>query len=147
MPTTDNKKLKVLILIISMSLFFVHFPSCWYACFIYMFLHANIFHLAVNLYALWMIRLDKNRVISSYIISVFAYLLFPNAIGLSGMILAIVGMYANKKTWLYFAGFSIVTVFIPGIAFGVHTVCFISGYLYNKVRALVNDYRAAYTGR
>ncbi len=147
MQTTDNKKLKMFITIISICLFFVVIPEHWYKCFVYMFFHANIFHIAANLYTLWLIRLDKNRLISSYTISVFAYLLFPNAIGLSGMILSIVGMYANKKTWKYFMIFSLATVFIPNIAFGVHTTCFISGYIYNKLRVLINDYRAAYTGR
>jgi len=134
-------------MIISICLLFVTVPENWYKCFIYMFFHANIFHLAANLYALWMIKLDKQRLITSYIISVFAYLIFPHAIGLSGIILAIVGMYANKKTWRYFIIFSLITAFIPNIAFGVHTTCFILGYLYNKLRVLVNDYRAAYTGR
>lgn len=147
MPARDNKKLKVLILIISICFFFAHDTSYWYGCFIYMFFHANIFHLAANLFTLWIIRINKQRVVVSYAISVFAYLLFPNAIGLSGMILAIVGMYASKKTWIYFAIFSIVTAFIPNMAFGVHTICFIAGFLYNKLSTLINDYRAAYTGR
>ena len=121
--------------------------NMWYYCFVYQFFHANIFHLLANLYALYLIRLTKERVIASYIISIFPVLLFPGAIGISGMLLSIIGMYSNKKTWMQFSIFSLITFFIPNMAFAVHTVCFVLGSIYGKISIVLDDYQRAYTGR
>lgn len=149
MSTANNKKYKICasgflaLIYIGQYLGITQYINC----FTYQFYHANIFHLAANLYALWIMKFNKKSIIPSYAISVVSYLLFPHAIGFSGILMVIMGIYANKKTWKYFLLFSIITFFIPNMAFGVHTVCFVSGFIYGRIQCKINEYRAAYTGR
>ena len=149
MPTTNNKKYKVCASGIIALIYIAQYLGMpmYLTCFTYQFYHANIFHLAANLYALWIVRFDRRNILPAYIISVVAYLLFPHAIGLSGVLMAVIGIYANKKVWKYYIVFSVVTFFVPNIAFGVHTTCFVSGFIYGKIQRKIDEYRAAYTGR
>lgn len=124
------------------------YSSEWWHHFTYMFFHANIFHLAGNIYAMWIIRrfFTANNVISAYVISaVSSWATMVESIGSSGFVYALVGysMVSTKTSrnyWLMFVLINLATYFFPNISFGIHITSFVLAAIYMKLRMFYNDY-------
>lgn len=127
-------------------------PACatsiWWHHFTYMFFHANIFHLAGNIYAIWIIRkyLTIHNVVSSYIICVLAsWTTFVETIGASGFIYSLVAysMLSTKpsiKYWVMFMLVNLAASMFPEVSFGVHFTSFALAAIYMKLRLFYNEY-------
>lgn len=106
--------------------------SVWWTHFVYMFFHANIFHLIGNCYALFLL-LNKRIVIPAYLIAVIvSFVPMPPTVGISSMLFAIIGMCRINSKWekvlVYI--YLISGLFIPGINGTIHISSFVLGTLY-----------------
>ena len=112
--------------------------------------HANIWHLAVNIMCLWMLRCPT-YILTTFVIAVlcsflpcpqFSFLdvclVYEPTMGFSGVLFAMVGISWGKvkrfkdmiwrNKW-----FLIITAFIPHINFLIHFYCLLAGYLYGTI--------------
>lgn len=106
--------------------------SVWWTHFVYMFFHANIFHLIGNCYALFFL-LNKRNIIPAYLIAVIASFLPMNpTVGVSSMIFAIIGMCRinSKFQKVFFYSYLVLGLIIPGINGTIHISSFVLGSLY-----------------
>lgn len=101
--------------------------------------HANWFHLACNLWCVWLLR-PPYYIVSAVIISFLCSLLpepfiHEPIMGMSGIIFAVVGTKygfigdmskAIKSVWLFF----VITAFIPNVACLYHFYCFSAGFMW-----------------
>lgn len=108
----------------------------WWMCFFYHFDHANIFHLALNLWALYQFKPRWKTVIVAYAVSSLAALLPFSSVamptcGLSGMLMA---AYARKYAefrlpiWKPIA-VNMVFALFPMFNWKIHLVSFLISYL------------------
>lgn len=125
--------------------------STWWTHFIYIFFHANVFHLAANLYALWFIRAQRSRFIISCFIAIIVSFITPYPIvGFSTVIYSMWGMNMlqySRNTWLIFLAINLITILLPGIGWIAHFSAFSLGLFYSYLNQLSNEYRRACKGR
>ena len=100
------------------------------------FCHANVFHLAGNMYVLWLMAAGWRKLTVAYTLSIPAtYATWIPAMGFSSCLYALIGMELYGKClsrtgWAVFIAVNAATLFIPGIAVGVHATAFALGYVY-----------------
>lgn len=119
--------------------------SPWHAHVLYIFCHANPFHLAVNLLVLWSIR-HKIPVASSLAIAIAAsflpmYVSEPT-LGLSGFLFAAFGcMWGSTGRWkdaLRVAlPFIVCTMIVPHVNGLLHLYAFLMGYIFEYLRCFL----------
>ena len=110
--------------------------SAWWSCLLYHFSHANIFHLVLNLWALFQFRPRWKTCLVAYMsASVAALLPFVSlsipTCGLSGLLMAAYARkYAESKLpiWKPIAA-NMAFVFIPTFNWKIHLVSFLLSYL------------------
>lgn len=115
---------------------------------LYLFSHANIFHLIVNLIALFQFRPRVKTCVVGYVVSVavmflpFAYTSLPTC-GLSGFLMA---CYARRYCawklsvkWLLLS--NLMLAFIPVFNWKVHLLCFVIAYLIYGSLSYIRTYR------
>lgn len=129
------------------------------SCLTFHLYHGNVFHLAGNLLALWVMfppekdRRGFSRLLLAWLVASAANALAcERAIGFSGIILALIGMAApplydahwRKGRTILFIAILLATSFIPGIAGLTHLLSFIGGMALaaanRSIRHLENDY-------
>lgn len=111
----------------------------------YIFCHANIWHLAVNILVLFCIR-GKIEILPPLVIAVIAsylpmYVAEPT-MGISGFIFAVFGLMWGKLGWWKKAitvvgPYIIIPMVIPNVNGLLHLYCFLLGYIYASVRKLI----------
>ncbi len=135
-----NWKPKLSISIACLAGYFLHvgfYAGCpWWNHIAYSFCHANVFHLAVNLMALWGIR-NKMSALLAFIVAVAASFLpmyvGDSTMGLSGFLFAVFGiMWGKTGRWLEVSKkampFILITMLIPNVNGLLHLYAFIIGY-------------------
>lgn len=108
--------------------------SPWHAHFACQWFHANVWHLAGNLYVMWLMRFSLRGIAAAYAISVAATFaaVRGGAAGFSSVLYALMGMKAPRARmagwqWAAFIAANAATAFLPGVAFGVHLAAFALG--------------------
>lgn len=113
------------------------------------FLHVNLFHLLINLYAIYILQFRWKELILAYGFSSISTLFSFNPVaGFSSVLYALIGIkifsiHTNRKTWVLFALANLVTAFIPTIAFFVHLAAFSIGVIYAHLKKLSDEYGRA----
>ena len=122
-----------------------------YQNFIYMFAHANVFHLLCNIFALYVLlrktKFGRQVMLLSigYCIAVMSSFIIPISIpvvGFSSVIFALMGLLL--RWWKYMALILLqiaLTMFFPNIAWLLHLVCFLLGL---SINILVTVYYKRY---
>lgn len=115
----------------------------WWNHLAYVFCHANIFHLAINLMVLWSIK-NKINVIEAIVIA-FAASFLPMYVseptmGLSGFLFAAFGcMWGKTGRWKdatkKVIPFILITMVMPNVNGLLHFYCFLLGYLFETLKA------------
>ena len=119
---------------------------------VYMVSHANVWHLAGNLFVLWLIR-GKLYMIPAVVIA-FACSFLPSwslyggigvTMGFSGVLFAIGGIkwgvYCRGSASAYWTfvkkvlPFALLGVLVPHLNWCLHTYCLVSGLLYGRMKA------------
>jgi len=153
--------------------FFAEFPNLIYQPFTYMFLHGSFFHLAFNMFALWMFgteiennwgskRFGRFYLIAGLIGGVLNLLVSPGqmgpTIGASGAVYGILAAYwilfPNRYIYLYFIIPVKVKWFVPGFMIlgllfsggNVAHAAHIGGFLWGLLY-LKSDWRLGWLGR
>lgn len=126
--------------------------SAWWKAFTYMFFHANIFHLAVNVLSLYGI-LRRWRICAIHLLfalasaTIAAFLTAHEVytLGCSGLILAISGIvsswYPNAKSILISLGFLLAFCLIPNINGMLHIVAWAFGFVFGRIRVMYLRYQ------
>lgn len=120
--------------------------SPWWTCITANFIHANVFHVAVNVWALAMFSLYGykrfNRVVAiGFVIASLAFFLLRGTMpscGLSGLIFAIYGMIVTRcmrRRDLLMSAVCIAVTFIPPLNGTLHLVCWLVGFLIGLIYA------------
>lgn len=126
--------------------------SFWWTFLVCHFFHANIFHLAANIYVLLSIRYSLKELAWAYLIGIVSVLVAAHpVVGASGIIYALLGFRMAKcrswKIWICFSICNAATFFIPSIAFGVHAAAFCMGLLVKMITEQYGDYRRIIKGK
>lgn len=127
--------------------------SGWYTHLSCQWAHAGLFHMALNLYALWPMRFTWKELATAYLVSIPAtFASVSGVVGFSSVIYALAGMklpqtQVRVRDWVLFLSLNAATAFIPSVAFGVHAVAFALGLLYAKIKAVEDGYRRACQGK
>lgn len=121
--------------------------------FVYMFFHANIFHLAGNALAAWFTFRKPCRIAAAYLVAVLcsfiSYSDMP-VMGLSSMIYALIGfntvlMRYPLKAKITLALALSLGLLLPNINGLLHILCFslsfATAYIYKRIKSLSDDYR------
>lgn len=114
--------------------------SPWWTCITANFIHANLLHIALNVWVLMMFSLYGyrrfNRVVAiGFAIASLAFFALRGATpscGLSGVIFAIYGMLVTRcmrRRDLLLSAFCIAVTFIPPLNGTLHLVCWLVGFL------------------
>ena len=98
-----------------------------------MVMHANVFHLAANLYCLWLLR--KVHWLPAFVIAALASLLAPTpTVGLSGFLFASIGVSCGRnllwKQCLITLAICMLWGLFPSVSLFVHVVSLLTGYAY-----------------
>ena len=117
------------------------YGAAWYTFFLYHFSHANLFHLAANMVALFEFKPRWNTVLVGYIcstLSAFLLGLMPMDImtcGMSGLIMACIARkYASWKWKIWkILVINLVLAFIPNFDWRIHLLSFFMSYAIWKV--------------
>lgn len=110
------------------------------------FYHANLWHWAANAFCLYVMRPKPSDI--AYTIPVAAMATFftmTPTIGFSAVLYAFIGMNILRWNlpffdWVMFIFANIVTIFIPGVAFGVHLTAFLLGISANSIHEHIRTY-------
>lgn len=122
--------------------------SPWWTCITANFIHANWFHLLINVWVLAMFSFygykRYNRVVlAGFVIATLASLMFRGYVpscGMSGVIFAIYGMLVarcNRKRDILLSLFCIAVTFIPPLNGMLHLVCWLAGMLIGNFRNIL----------
>jgi len=136
-------------IIICVALYFLPHMEVWNNApienhFLYMFSHANIFHLLANTIAL--LSLKKLYPVSFIIAFIASFFPFNGMIlGLSGVIFSQIGINIGKKfnkNGLY-QNIIIACIFgmLPNMAILIHIYCLIIGFLIGNIIWMINIYK------
>lgn len=111
------------------------------------FFHANFFHWACNAFCLWFMRPSPMQLFLAWPLASMATLFTTEpTIGFSAVLYAYIGMNivrwrVSLMDWGIFILANAVSVFIPGIASGVHLAAFLLGlavwyltFMFNQIR-------------
>lgn len=126
------------------------YPGEWYGNFTYPFVHANIFHLFINMFAYYKLDLAKKYELISYVVAVAASFFCEKSVptvGSSGMIFFMVGIvFMGKHSMVYYRNILLV-IFISSVIgyfsntnILLHAVCFFSGIAYGVIYKLNKKY-------
>jgi len=116
--------------------------------FVYIFFHANIFHLAGNCYCTWLILKNNNSktLIPLYTLSVLASFIAYNnlpTIGFSAPLFVALGINfhktKNKKTYIPLLISVLASLPFPLVNTRLHVTCFILGYLYTTLKHFIKE--------
>lgn len=97
------------------------------------FFHANLFHWFCNAMALWLMRPSPKDIAFAFVLAILAiFFTTTPTIGFSAVIYAYIGMNiirwkVSLVDWATFLVANFITIFIPGVAFGVHLAAFMQG--------------------
>lgn len=120
MKNAKNKFITVAVVSLCLSSLIIQFffknllavinTSCYFY-FVWPFFHSNVFHLAANLYAFYLMQKFTKSLLSKVILSYFTaigcgfFCMYTPTVGLSGMLYSITGMqialYTNRNTLAY----------------------------------------------
>lgn len=117
----------------------------WYQHLTYQFFHANIFHLAINLYVMWLcvtrFKLSQRQMLMCFIISALtpATLSMPT-IGASGIVYAMLGiintMVAKKLRYAMWIAVYIAISALFNCNWSIHLCCYALGFMSNSITLL-----------
>lgn len=123
------------------------------------FLHANIFHLAVNCLAVWTMfnrrwKEEVKELLCAFVIGTAAYMAASaHSVGMSDVLFAVLGLRAARQGWwksFYFAvmwGTILLTAFLPNISGLTHAISCAAGTAVglaaSSFRKLLDDYGKA----
>ena len=132
-----------------------------YSHLLYMFSHANIWHLAGNVFVLWMMRGRLHLIPSIVIAFLFSYAPVVGSVwsgfmaegvtmGFSGALFAMAGIKWGRYIWLlnddalkrrftksFFlkvVPIAVAGVLIPHVNWCIHTYCLMAGFIYGRCR-------------
>lgn len=126
--------------------------SAWWSHISYMFFHASLLHLLINIYSFnILIRTPSHlrfRIAYSFIIGILSTIIYlpPTSIlvGFSGVVFALLGLVASEHyTAMNFSLIVIsliVSYFIPGVAFYIHLICFAIGFMTYKIHTYIKEF-------
>lgn len=108
----------------------------WWHCLTYHFHHANIWHLAGNLYALWLLRPRWSTLAVSLAVASCCALLplcwgHTVTVGLSAVLFSVAArVYADRKASLWmFVAINLLTGLLPQVNLSIHLTVFFTAYL------------------
>lgn len=112
------------------------------ANFLYLFFHANIFHLLGNLLCLWMLRCPLHILVACIIAvagSFLPTLTSEPTMGFSGVLFAIAGISWGRigrfvEMCKRCLPFILITLFLPNVNALIHVYCLFLGYLYGLLK-------------
>lgn len=117
----------------------------WHQHLTYQFFHANIFHLAVNLYVMWLcvtrFKLSQRQMLMCFIISAMAPATLPMpTIGASGIVYAMLGiintMVAKKLRFAMWIAVYIAILALFNCNWSIHLCCYALGFMSNSITLL-----------
>ena len=117
------------------------------------FFHANIFHWFCNAMALWLMRPNPKQISHAFILAACSmFFTMTPTIGFSAVIYAYIGMNIIRWNvslidWGTFLVANIITIFIPGVAFGVHLAAFLLGISVHIIERQINRVLLAIEGK
>ena len=117
----------------------------WHQHLTYQFFHANIFHLAVNLYVMWLcvtrFKLSQRQMLMCFIISAMVPATLPMpTIGASGIVYAMLGiintMVAKKLRFAMWIAVYIAISTLFNCNWSIHLCCYALGFMSNSITLL-----------
>ena len=117
----------------------------WYQHLTYQFFHANIFHLAVKLYVMWLcvtrFKLSQRQMLMCFIISAMVPATLPMpTIGASGIVYAMLGiintMVAKKLRFAMWIAVYIAISALFNCNWSIHLCCYALGFMSNSITLL-----------
>lgn len=114
--------------------------------------HANVFHLAANLFTASLLRYDLRDLLLAYLISLaasFAAIAQLPTMGFSGILYVLIGMRTTLfkgrfNFWKgYFVAFLLAGLVMPRVNGLLHILCFIGGLAVRFIRTTSYDYAKA----
>lgn len=117
------------------------------------FFHANLFHWFCNAMTLWLMRPSPKDIAFAFVLAIFAisFTMTPT-IGFSAVIYAYIGINiirwkVSLIDWGTFLVANFITIFIPGVAFGVHLAAFMLGISVYIIHYQINRILLAVEGK
>ena len=116
-----------------------------YNAFARLVLHANVAHLAINMYALWCIwRKPMWLIVPASLLGLLGIALSANAVGFSAALFALLGLqwhlYDCKRNRIMIGTMLMLSLIIPQFAFIAHVVPFSIALLVNLLWRLYSQY-------
>lgn len=117
------------------------------------FFHANLFHWFCNAMALWLMRPSPKDIAYAFVLAALAmFFTMTPTIGFSAVIYAYIGMNiirwkVSLIDWGTFLVANLITLFIPGVAFGVHLAAFMLGISVYIIHYQINRILLAVEGK
>ena len=117
----------------------------WHQHLTYQFFHANIFHLAANLYVMWLcitrFKLSQWQMLMCFIISAMAPATLPMpTIGASGIVYAMLGiintMVVEKLRFAMWIAVYIAISALFNCNWSIHLCCYALGFMSNSITLL-----------
>lgn len=117
----------------------------WYQHLTYQFFHANIFHLVINLYVMWLcitrFKLSQRQMLMCFIISALPPATLPiPTIGASGIVYAMLGiintMVVKKLRFAMWIAAYIATSALFNCNWSIHLCCYALGFMSNSITLL-----------
>lgn len=125
--------------------YFIPFSISPYVHLYYMFMHASLLHLVINMYAVFLCTKDRTNLLHVYILGVIAYLLSQSdkpTVGASGLVYIMLGMnvFGAWRSFLIGAAFTLFSCFMPGVNYKIHIISFIFGLIYSAIEREYKSY-------
>lgn len=127
------------------------YHTAWWTHFTYMFFHANVWHLASNIYSLCLFSPSPAKLFAACVIAAIASVFSSQPVlGFSGVVFALWGismLKAGKKACILFTVSAVVSLLVPAFSASVHIGSFFLGWCYAFVEKLSYDYRRVKAGK